>query len=95
MSLAAKVLTGLFLGTALGFYAVGSVPRPVALGLLFLNPVFFAILLAAISGRMLALALALGAVLGPLTFTVLPEWSLLISGVVGGTIAFWLGNRRP
>jgi len=38
-------------------------------------------------------ALACGAVAGPLIYTVAPEWSVLLGGLVGGTVAF-LALRR-
>lgn len=39
-------------GTAIGYLALGVLPRPVALGLIFLNPVFFAMVFANTSERM-------------------------------------------
>jgi predicted branched-subunit amino acid permease len=75
-------------GTTAGYFLVDTLPHPIALGLLFLNPVFFAVLLLSIPGRHVAISLVIGAVLGPLTFLVLPQWSLLITGLAGGSAAF-------
>lgn len=79
-------------GTALGFIGVGAMPRPVALGLIFLNPLFFAVLLAGSRTRMAALALMIGAPLGPVLHLLSPDWGLLATGVTGGTAAFLI-NR--
>ncbi len=83
------VTAGLF-GTALGFFGVGMMPRPVALGLLFLNPLFFAVLLAGSRGRPAILSLLLGAVLGPAFHLLSPSWGLLAAGLVAGSSAFFL-----
>jgi len=79
-------------GTFLGFVGVTAMPRPVALGLIFLNPLFFAVLLAGSRTRIAALALAIGAPLGPVFHLVSPDWGLLATGVVGGSAAFLI-NR--
>lgn len=79
-------------GTALGFIGVVAMPRPIALGLIFLNPLFFAVLLAGSRTRMAILALLIGAPLGPVFHLLSPEWGLLATGVLGGTAAFWI-NR--
>ena len=77
-------------GTLLGFVGVVAMPRPIALGLIFLNPLFFAVLLAGSRSRMAILALLIGAPLGPFFHAVSPEWGLLATGILGGSAAFWL-----
>lgn len=76
------------IGTGLGFFAVAVLPKPVTLGLVFLNPCYFALLFAGTRTRPYVAALLLGAVAGPMTFALTPEWSLLLTGFVGGTAAF-------
>jgi predicted branched-subunit amino acid permease len=82
------------LGTAIGFLGVGLLPRPIALGLIFLNPLFFAILLAGAQGLSASTALLIGAPLGVLFHLIAPDLDLLITGVVGGTLAFLVGKMR-
>ncbi len=89
---ASVCITSGLVGTALGYFAVGALPRPVALGLIFLNPVFFAMVFAGARGRATLLALGLGAFCGPLAHLLVPDWSLLIAGVVAGSLAFWLSR---
>ena len=83
-------------GTALGFYGLDTLPRPVSLGLVFLNPLFFAVLLSGTTGRPAVMALLLGALLGPPMHLVSPDWGLLATGLLAGTGAFWLSRPvRP
>ena len=92
------IVVGAIFG-ALGYYAAASIPPAVQLGLIFLTPIHFFVLLAGeVRERMGALALACGAIAGPLFHLVTPEWSVVVAGVVGGTLAFALnkmmGARR-
>lgn len=86
------------LATALGFTASDALGRTLKLGLVFMNPVYFVIVLAGdVRGRMMALSLAFGAVAGPASYLYTPQWSVLIAGLAGGTLAFGLarlGRKR-
>ena len=87
------VIPAALIGTTIGYIAAGAVPPQVTHGLIFLNPVFFMlVLLVDLRQRARAYALLLGAVLGPALHAATPTWSLLIAGLVGGTVAF-LGDR--
>ena len=70
-----------------------ALPAPLALGLLFLNAAFFMVLLADSRNRQALLAVALGALLCWPVHAVLPEASLVLAGVAGGTLAFVFGDR--
>ena len=91
---ASVCLAAALAGTAFGYLATGALPRPLTLGLIFLNPLFFALLFASLEGRATVLALILGAVVGPLLHLVSPDWGLLVTGVVAGTAAFLLSRVR-
>ena len=83
------------IATAVGFLLVGSVSPHVSLGLIFLSPVYFLLLLVQdLVDRMRLLAIASGAVLGPCLFLLAPDASLLLTGLIGGSLAFALGRRR-
>lgn len=90
-------VTSLF-GTAMGFFLAGQVPAAVTLGLVFLNPIYFMLILATdLRERARALAFGFGAVSGPLLHLASPDYGLLITGVVAGSAAFgldWLLARR-
>jgi len=86
------IIVGSIFG-ALGFYAAGSIPPAVQLGLIFLTPINFFVLLAGeVRERMGALALLCGGLAGPLFHLVTPEWSVVVAGVVGGTLAFGINK---
>lgn len=87
--------------TAIGFVLAGAVPGYVSLGLVFLNPIYFMLILGADArerDHTRAWAMALGALLGPALHTVDPDWGLLATGLIAGSAAFagdrWLARRR-
>ena len=74
---------------AVGYLIAGSIPQTVQLGLVFLSPAyFFVILIGEARSRLTAVALACGALAGPLFHLFTPQWGVLLAGVVGGTAAF-------
>lgn len=77
-------------GTALGYFAVAALPRAVTLGLIFVNPCYFALVFAGTRVPSSIAALLLGAVSGPPVFVLVPDWSLFITGVGAGTVAFFI-----
>jgi predicted branched-subunit amino acid permease len=81
--------------TILGFFLAGLVPLYVTLGFVFLNPLYFMLVFVAdLKHRLRALALVFGALLGPALHLIDPEWGLLATGLIGGTIAFLIDNAR-
>lgn len=83
---------------AIGYFAGGWLPPVVRLGSVFLTPVYFLVILVGdVRTRLAVYALACGAVAGPLFYLLNPQWSLLIAGVGGGTVAYGLqrlGKKR-
>jgi predicted branched-subunit amino acid permease len=78
---------------ALGFFLAGVVPRPVSLGLVFLNPIYFMLLIIlGIKKPAIAFATLIGAVMGPLLHLVSPDWALMATGVIAGSLGFFLGR---
>ena len=75
-------------GTVVGYLATSVLPRPVTLGLVFLNPAYFALVFADVRTRSGALALFFGAPLGPVAHMLSPDWGLPAAGLVAGTLAF-------
>ncbi len=80
------------IGTAAGFYGIGAMNRSAALGLIFLNPLFFAVLIAGTRVRPAIAAILVGAPLGPIFHMLSPDWGLLATGLVGGSLAFWISR---
>jgi len=78
---------------ATGYMLSGSVPTPITLAFIFLNPLYFVLLfLMDLEDPGRIFALILGAIIGPLTFMLTPDWTLIITGLVGGTLAWALGH---
>lgn len=75
--------------TAFGYFISGSLPPLVKLGLVFLNPLYFILILSVdLRQRLMILALGGGAVAGPLFHLWTPQWSVLLAGFVGGSVAY-------
>lgn len=90
------LIAGAALGTAVGFALADVMPRAVMLALVYVNPVYFMLVfIGDVRQRPAVLALAIGAIAGPLAHAVTPSWSLLVTGLVGGTAAFLIDRAWP
>jgi len=91
---ACLVVTAAF--TGVGWFLSGVLPGPLASGLLFITPIYFTIAL--VAGARTAVdvvAIGLGFTLAPLFgLLVGRDFDLLLTGLVGGTIAYLVGRRR-
>ena len=83
------------IGTIIGYLGVEMMPIEIALGLIFMNPLFFAVLLAGVNNRPSLIALLIGAPLGLFFHLALPDFDLLLTGIIGGSLAFWIAQRWP
>jgi len=102
-----KCRLGWFLGFALGCWGVagsatmlGHAMAPALPGwllalLVFTNPLYFGLLLAA-ERRVPAIrrAVLAGILASPLALVLPAAWGLLAAGLLGGSLAFWLGERH-
>ncbi|MGI9523462.1 MAG: AzlC family ABC transporter permease [Hyphomicrobiaceae bacterium] len=78
-------------GTTLGFTLSGSVPPILSATLLFMTPIYFLLsMFDAARNASDHVAIALGAVLGPTVYLLAPGIDLLATGLVGGTVAFFM-----
>jgi predicted branched-subunit amino acid permease len=78
-------------GGVVGYYIAGSIPQVMQIGMVFLAPVyFFVFLIVEVRTRLVAIALACGGIAGPLLYLMTPQWSVLLAGFIGGTLAFAL-----
>jgi len=75
--------------TALGYLIAGQVPTYLSLGMVFINPLFFLLTFTEVRARANRIAILLGAVIGPVSYLWYPDYSLLIAGLVGGTMAYF------
>ena len=74
--------------TVLGYMVAVQVPSYINLGLVFINPLFFLLTFTEVKPRGNRIAILLGAPLGLLSYLWFPDYSLLIAGLFGGTIAY-------
>ena len=81
--------------TAAGYLGADRLPPLVRLGLVFMVPMYYLLILAGgARDRVATLGLVCGAVAGPLAYFFSPQWSIPLAGVVGGTAAFVLLSKR-
>ena len=80
-------------GTIVGFLIAGSVPMPITLGLIFINPLFFLLTFTEIKISGYRLAIFLGSIAGPIFYLIDRDTSLLAAGLVGGTLAYWIDRK--
>lgn len=77
--------------TAVGYQLAESLPPLVRQGLVFIGPLYFVLILTGETRtRHGVVALAFGAVAGPLIYLVAPHWSVMLGGLIGGTLAWGL-----
>ena len=81
------------LGTILGFYFSGYMNKEMMIGLAVVNPIYFMCMMVGASKTLeITLSVVLGVTLGPIFYFFSPEWSILLSGVIGGTIAYFISE---
>ncbi len=81
--------TAALLATAAGHLLAPALPVALRAALLFTNPLYFALLLAADLGRPEVRAAVIGGIAAaPLALWLGPAWGLLAAGLAGGTAAF-------
>lgn len=85
--------TTMLVVVAIGYHLAGYLPTILATCLVFITPTFFFVsLFSAARMRVDYLALAAGTILGPVFYLVIPEFDFLVAGIVGGTVAYFLGR---
>jgi predicted branched-subunit amino acid permease len=83
------------LSTAAGYLGADRLPALVRLGLVFMVPMYYLLILTgAVRDRVAALGLVCGAVAGPLAYALSPQWSVPLGGLAGGSLAYALLGRR-
>ncbi len=80
-------------GTLLGYWLAGSVHPAVTLAMVLINPLFFILTFTEVRPWANRLAILMGCVLGPLTYWFDPDSSLLVTGLVAGSVGYWVDRR--
>ena len=82
------------LGTYIGFSFSDYFNKDMMIGLAILNPVYFLCMMVGASKTIqITLSIALGIILGPVIYLFSPEWSILLAGIIGGSIAYLIGEH--
>jgi predicted branched-subunit amino acid permease len=83
------------IATILGFYLSDYLNKDMLMGLAILNPIYFiCMMVGAMKTVQVTLAVILGAILGPVFYFFSPEWSILLGGLVAGTVAYYFGEKN-
>jgi predicted branched-subunit amino acid permease len=81
------------IGTFIGFYASDYLDKNMMIGFSNLNPIYFlCMMVGAMKTIQIGASVILGLLLGPIFYFLSPEWSILLGGLVGGTIAYFIGE---
>ena len=83
------------LATILGFYLSDYLNKDMLMGLAILNPIYFTcMMVGAMKTLQITLSVVLGALFGPIFYFFSPEWSILLGGLIAGTVAFLIGEKN-
>ena len=81
-------------GTVIGYSFSEHLSKDMMMGLAILNPIYFMCMLVGASKTItITLSVLLGIILGPIIYLFSPEWSILLAGLIGGTIAYLVGEH--
>ena len=92
MGFVTMTASGGIFGAVVGYLLAEVVPAIVLLTLLFVNIIYFVLMMADARGLAAILAVIAGGVAGPLLHMVTADWGLLLSGLIGGTLAFGMAR---
>jgi len=92
VTFASCILMAAVIGTLFGYHGAVLLPAAVVLGLIFVSPLFFALVLSAVPGCAQRLSMVLGCATIPVANFLFPSLDLLITGVVGGSLGFAAGK---
>ena len=86
-------MTAGIVGVLQGYILFESMPQSVSLCFVFLVPVYFGLIMSNTVHPPYLLAFVLGTVIGPLMHLLTPEWGLVLTGLITGTLAYLLRHR--
>ncbi len=83
------------ISTIIGFYLSDYLNKDMLMGLAILNPIYFiCMMVGAMKTIQVTLSVILGAILGPIFYFFSPEWSILLGGLVAGSVAYLVGEKN-
>jgi len=81
------------LGAFQGYVLAGILPHIVTLGLVFMIPIYFGLIMSNTPQFSNLFAFVAGCALGPPLHLLLPEWGMVVTGLLAGTFAFGVGLK--
>ena len=83
------------ISTVIGFISAEHLNKNMMIGLAVVNPIYFmCAMISIMNNKTLTSAILLGAILGPSFHLISSQWSILLGGVLAGTIAFFIGEKN-
>ena len=83
------------IATFIGYISADYLNKDIMIGLAIVNPVYFmCMMIGSMKTFQINSSVILGAVLGPAFYFISPEWCILFGGLIAGTIAFVLGEKK-
>ena len=83
------------IATIIGFYLSDYLNKDMLMGLAILNPIYFTcMMVGAMKTIQVTLSVTLGGILGPVFYFFSPEWSILLGGLIAGSIAYLIGEKN-
>lgn len=92
VTFAISILLAAVIGTLIGYHGAVLLPAVMVLGLIFVSPLFFGLVLLAVPGRGERFSMILGCATISIAHTLFPSVDLLITGFVGGSVGFAAGR---
>jgi predicted branched-subunit amino acid permease len=92
VTFASSILLAAVIGTLVGYHGSVFLPAVVMLGLVFISPLFFGLVLLAVPGRAERFSMILGCATISIAHTLFPSVDLLVTGFVGGSVGFAVGR---
>ncbi len=81
--------------TVLGFLISDFVSHKILVGLVFINPMYFLVMtISNLVEKKLITSILLGSFFSILLFYIMPDWSIVISGLLAGTIGFFIFRKE-
>ena len=82
------------IATIIGFYLSDYLNKDMLMGLAILNPIYFTCMMfGAMKTLQISISIILGAILGPVFYFFSPEWSILLGGLVAGSVSYFIGEK--
>jgi predicted branched-subunit amino acid permease len=88
-------LTSAVFSTTFGYLISDYLSNDLMIALGIVNPVYFlCMMVGAMTNIKTTVAIVVGGILGPVFYLFTPEWSILISGFIGGSLAFLIKEKK-